>query len=347
MKSMNKPVTLLFFVAIFLSCQNDCEIVGGEKFKVEAEICGLESERIDTLTLNQKIFYRYVWEGIEETKAETLYEYKIKITNYPKSFINSDSSFQLIEGFLKSTISSFFDNKEYEYVNSTYIFLEGFPGTNFLFKNLQTNRLFESRCYLVDSHLIEIETVSPSSNWYSIGKDRFFESVKLINRPANKKDYGIPIIESDTYTIDFPKTPETTNIFVDSENGLVNLRIKVYERKRRVGNITFISSETKFADKFKVGKEELESFYNRGMMGSINSMNGKFLSKKEITYKGNKGLAFCSSLHEGIHFVSYRIFFIEGTLYSFGVLHTDNEVNVEGEKFMNSFKRETKAEHSN
>lgn len=160
----------------------------------------------------------------------------------------------------------------------------------------------------------------------------------MLNLTENSKDYGIPIIKSDSYTISYNRTPEIQSLFVDSSEGLINTKVKIDERGTDSSTLVFMSSESKYHSNFRVENEELDSFYIKSMNGSINSMNGEFASKKEISYLGHRGLEFYATLYEGQVRCCYRIFLINDTLYSIGILYTNSQPDEEGLRFMDSFK---------
>ncbi|MEM8527398.1 MAG: hypothetical protein AAGG68_22345 [Bacteroidota bacterium] len=151
---MNRFTTILLLLPSFVLGQYNNQSVGEEEYNFEAMIFNLESKTIDTLELAEKSIIRHTWIGKENT---SIVEYRLKSSTYPADYINSDSSFQLIEGFLNSTISDLIENPNYEYVSSSLEFISGYPGKDFKFKDLSSNSLFNSKSYLIThvTHLFE------------------------------------------------------------------------------------------------------------------------------------------------------------------------------------------------
>ncbi len=334
---MNKIIVISLLLPSFIFGQKEWQLVGGKEYTIEANIYNLKSKTTDTLSLDGETIFSHIWLGGEKKGTHPVAEYKLKTTTYPSNFIHSDSSLSLIEGFLNSTILNLAENPNYEYVNSSLEFFDGYPGKDFKFKDLRSNHLFNSKCYLVQNQLIEFITISKPTNWFSNSKSHFFESLNLIDRNENEKDYGIPIIKSDSYSVSFYRTPKVQNFFVDAEEGLINTKIKIDERESKEGNLVFMSSESKYNYTYQLKEKELDSFYSKSMLGSINSMNGKFISKNEISFEGHKGIEFYADLFEGRATCYFRKFWINNTMYNFAIMYTDEKPNAEGLKFMNSF----------
>jgi len=81
----------------------------------------------------------------------------------------------------------------------------------------------------------------------------------------------------------------------------------------------------------------MDAFYQDAMNGSIRSMNGKLISKEKIVLKDKKGIEFYTSISEGAGKSIFRCFYENGTMYMYGVLFTEGELNAEGKKFLDSF----------
>ena len=337
---MNKS-TIFFLVSIlpcFLFSQDSWKKIGGKEIHLTAEIYNLTQHTVDTLYLEEAPVLVHSWVGEAQSVEHPVMVYQMNTSTYPATYVDSDSSFQLIEGFLNSTILDILENPEYELLTSSLIFQNGFPGKEFKFKNLKNNSLREINTYLFHNQLVELTATSRSDNWFSNSKSRFFESIKLLGRGENNVDYGIPIIKKDAYTVSFPKTPEVMNVFTERVEGYVNSKMKMLERNVSNGVVVFISSQAKFPKSFSVNAEGLDSFYDESMAGSIQSMNGKFISKKEVTLDGEKGLEFYASIYEGAAKSCFRNFYQNGTLFSVGVLFIGEELDAEGKKFLDSFK---------
>ena len=337
---MNKFISFLFLFILpsFLFSQNSWEKIGGKEIQLTAEIYGLTEQTVDTLYLAEAPVLVHSWLGQPQDTEHPVMVYQVNSSRYPATYVDSDSSFQLIEGFLNSTILNILEDTEYELLSSGLIFKNGYPGKEFKFKNLKNNTLREINTYLFHNQLVELTAISRSDNWFSNSKNRFLESIELLGRGENKIDYGIPIIKSDAYTVSFPETPEITNAFTEREEGYVNSKMKMVEKNISEGVVVFITSQAKFPENFSLNEEGLDSFYDESMNGSIQSMNGKFISKRQVTLDGVKGLEFYGSIYEGAAKSCFRIFFQNGTLFSIGVLFIGEELTEEGETFFDSFK---------
>ena len=329
-------MSIILFPNISLS-QEDWEPIFVENSEIKARIHPRSVKITDTAYLNEDRIIITSWNVKTEELDHPVIEYNLKTSNYPSGYVHSDSSFQLIEGFLNSTINKFIDNPNFEYVNSSLEFIHGYPGKNFKFKNLESNELMESKVYLINSQLVELVTNSRSENWFSKSKSDLLESLTLDHSLQNKKDYGIPIIEKDSYSIKFYRDPELKKMFIDTDEGIVHSIIKVLESDPSTGILVYMSGEIKFSNVIDLDKESREAFYTKSMNGSINSMNGKFIETKKIKYNNIEGVEYFSSLYEGKATSCNRIFYTNETLYTQGVIFTTDEINEKGTSFLNSF----------
>lgn len=337
---MNKLINFFFLLLfpIVLFGQNNWEMIGGKEIQLTAEIYNLAKQSIDTLYLGETPVVVHSWIGKPQNSEHPVIGYQLKSSYYQSTYVDSDSSFQLIEGFLNSTVLEVLEDPEEELLTASLLFKDGYPGKQFKFKNKNNNSLTEIHSYLFHNQLVELIAISRTENWFSFSKDRFFESLTLIDRDKNNTDYGIPIIKKDSYTVSFPGKPEMKNVFTEREEGYVNSKIKILEMDVSIGVVVFISSEAKFPKDFTITDEGLDAFYIESMNGSIQSMNGEFIAKKQVTLDGKKGLEFYASVYEGAARSYIRNFFDKGTMYSVGVLYLGENLTEEGQKFLDSFK---------
>jgi hypothetical protein len=339
---MRNFVIIFFIIPISSFCQENWTIIGNEEIQFTAKMYNLESSSLDTLWLYEQSLFRYSWLSEDSKGDHPVIKYKVKSTNYPSTYIHSDSSFQLIEEFLNSTINNYIENEEYEYINSGWYSLDGYFGKLFKFKELKSNELYESRVILIENQLIELETLSEATNWFSKSKATFFDSLVLKGRKKNKINYGIGIVDSMTYQVDFPEMSTSINQFIDSEFGILNLDIRILERNESEGNMVFISLESKYPHNFIVTDEELELFYDQYAKGSINGMNGKLISIDEIEIDGMRGVEYYGELFNGLATSYNRIFLVDRTLYSIGLIFTYDDLDNEGKNFIESFRLKNK-----
>lgn len=336
---MNK--LLIFFsillFPIFLFSQDNWQRIGGEKFHFTTDFHSLVQYTMDTIASGKEPVLLHTWVGVPEVDSHPVISYKASISNYPNNFINSDSSFLLIEGFLNSAALELLESPGLELLTSSLIFKDGYPGKVFQIREKETNALMEMHCFLIENHYLEMITISRTNNWFSHQKNRFFESMSLIGHEENKADYGIPVIKVDSYSINFPATPKVNNSFVAREDGYVNMKMQILEQDPRSGIAAFMASEGKYPKDFTVEDGGMDAFYQDAMNGSIRSMNGKLISKEKIELKDKKGIEFYASISEGAGKSLFRCFYENGTMYMYGVLFTEGELNAEGKKFLDSF----------
>ncbi len=124
---MNKS-TIFFLLLIlpgFLFSQNSWGKIGGKEIQLTAEIYSLTEQTVDTLYLGETPILVHSWLGQPQSAEHPVMVYQMNSSNYPATYVDSDSSFQLIEGFLNSTILNILEDPEYELLSSSLIFQRG------------------------------------------------------------------------------------------------------------------------------------------------------------------------------------------------------------------------------
>ena len=326
----------LYLVNIIYS-QESWSKIAGQAPGIELDIFGQAMFSVDTLFLEDKPIYRSNYISNPKSLDHSVTQYELHVSRYPSTYINSDSSFSIIEGFINSTVTELLESNDFEYINSALEFQDGYPGKSFKFKEKSSNKLHEYEVYLIQNYLIELITHSVSTNWFSKSKSRFFDSFKTLDVASNKINYGIPIIESDSYTITFPSKPEINNLFVDTNYGIVNIRMQTLDLSQATNVLVYMSGESKYNEDFMIDSTALTNFYIESMNGSIKSMNAEHISHNEFKYSTQlRGLEFQASLQNGKITSRNRILYNEGRLYTLGVI-TNSEDKLSGQAFIDSF----------
>lgn len=312
--------------------------IGGLQDNFKLNMFGEIIPSIDTLYIEDDEILMHSWTSNIEDESHPNRLYMINSSIYPSSFIHSDSTFSLIEGFLNSGVADLLEDDSYEYLSSTLMILEGYPGKEYKFKEIESGSHIIYRSYLIQNQFLELISISNPEKWFNLDNDKFHESLKLIDRKTNTIDYGFTLIETPSYEIDFPSEPKEEKMFVDSDVGKLNLSMKILETKNTSGTIAFLSGETKYPENYVMDEKDLEEYYTLSINGTLASTNATLLDRKEFTYKGYKGVEFYASLFEGKITGVYRSVYIENTTYISGVLMTDKTLNKEAKTFMDSFK---------
>ncbi|OFX87423.1 MAG: hypothetical protein A2W99_07215 [Bacteroidetes bacterium GWF2_33_16] len=276
---------------------------------------------IDSSFLNDSPLISYLLEtNIEDSLHENNY-YSVSLVTYPTDFIHSDSSLSTVEGFINSTQNSILDDEIYTLLSSTLIEKDGFPGKSFKWKNNSSNIFFEFQVYLVENKLFQLSVVSREGKNHNTFINKYFDSFELIN--ITKGDFSIPkYISKRTLSITFPGVPTANNNIVDSEYGKLSLDIQIYEPNTEDKNMVYVAMETKYPYAIfdKNDTSALNEFYRKSIDGSTNSVNGQLASINDIYYDGNLGKEFRCYFSGGNALMVYRLFYIGGIFYNFGVI---------------------------
>lgn len=294
---------------------------------------------VDSSEFNGSTLFTYFWEiYVEDTLHENSY-YSISSLSYPSDFIHSDSLFNVVEGFINSSQFSILNDSTYSLLTSTLFEKNGFPCKVFKWKNNETNLFFEFHVFLVENNLFQLSVVSRLNKNHNSYINKFFDSFKILNTPNG--NFLLPKNPNGkTILIEFPENPKELNNTVDSEYGSLQLNIQLLEPKKKNDNIVYMAMETKYpynvVDQSSV--EDLDAFYQKSIEGSLASVNGELISIHDIYYKGILGKEYKSNFSEGKALMVYRIFYVEGNLYSFGVITSPEKDKNNGmQKFFDSF----------
>ena len=330
-------LAIILFLINTIYSQESWSKITGQAPGIELDIFGQATFSLDTLFLDDDAVYRSNYISNPKSVDHAVTHYGLHISRYPSTYIHSDSSFSVIEGFINSFVAELLESSHFEYINSALEFQNGYPGKSFKFKEINSNKLHEYEVYLIQNYLIELTTHSASTNWFSKSKSRFYDSFNTLDVASNKVNYGIPIIESDSYSIHFPSKPEINNLFIDSNYGIVNTKMKILDLSDASTVLVFMSGESKYNEKFVMDSTVLTDFYIQSMNGSIKAMNAEHISHHEFKYNQQlRGIEFNASLQDGKITSKNRILYNEGRLYTLGVL-TNLEGHLSSQAFIDSF----------
>lgn len=295
---------------------------------------------IDSSEFNDSPLNTFYWEvEPEDSTHENIY-YSINLVSYPSDFIHSDSAFNVVEGFINSTQNSILEDETFSLLSSSLLEKNGYPGKSFKWKNNSNNIFFEYEVYLIENKLFQLSVVSREGQNHNKFIDQFFESFTLMNIP--KGSFRIPNISNErTYLIEFPENPKIENRIVDSEYGKLSLEIQSYEPIDNNDNMAYVALETKYPTKIIDQNDtySLNTFYKNSIDGSLNSVSGQLISINDIYHNGKLGKEFRCYFSEGKALMVYRLFYINESFYTFGVITLPNkDKNKAMNKFFESFK---------
>jgi len=103
----------------------------------------------------------------------------------------------------------------------------------------------------------------------------------------------------------------------------------------------YVASETKYPETIidKNDTYALNTLYANSINQSLSSVGGTIISITDIDYNGNPGKEFRCYYSQGKAIMVYRLFYIDETLYNFGVMTLpEKEKNKAMNKFFESFK---------
>jgi len=293
----------------------------------------------DSSEFNDAPLITYYWEAENEDATQENSYYSISVVSYPSDFIHSDSVFDVVEGFINSTQYSLLDDDTFSLLTSSLTEKEGFPGKSFKWKNNSSNIFFENQVYLIENRLFQLTVIAREGYNHNIFVQGFFNSFGLLN--ISKGNYKIAIAYNErTLSIEFPDTPKVDTKIVDTEHGKVSLEIQSYEPTNKDDNLVYVASETKYPEKIidKNDPYALNTLYANSINQSLSSVSGTIISIADIDYNGNPGKEFRCYYLEGKAIMVYRLFYIDETLYNFGVITLpENEKNKAMNKFFQSF----------
>jgi len=294
----------------------------------------------DTSFLQDTPIVTYNWEiNVDDTLHENKY-YGLSLTKYPSEYICSDSLLSVVEGFINSSQSALFDDKEFVLLSSSLVEKDGYPGKIFKWENTNTNMFLEFRVFLVNSSLYQLSVVSRESQNHNMFINNYFDSFNLIN--TTKGNFIVPKDSvAQKYLIDFPSKPTTQNKLIDSEYGKLTINIQTLETNEDSDNIAYVSLQTKYPTKVVNQDEiyELNKFYKKCIDNSLQSVNGELISINDVFYKNRLGKEYKCYFSKGEFLMVYRVFYIDEYLYSLGVItYPNKDNNRRMSDFFNSFR---------
>lgn len=334
-------LVLLLLIVVIESCfQSKWIEYQNDELNFKVEFIEEPKINIEDVFFNEATLKNYTFEvSIDDASHENKY-YSLTVTSYPASYIHSDSALVLIEEFINSTQYELLDIEDYTLLSSTLTEKNGFPGKIFKWKNDNSNMFFDYHVYLVESVLYQLVVVSNEGENHNVFIAKFFESFEIIN--IAKGDFRVPVNSTKrSYSIEFPRQPKKETRVIDSEYGRLALDIQMLESKIFEKNIIYISVETKYPEKVvdNSNLDELDAFYNKSIDASIASVNGDFVSAKNIDYDGYPGKEYRSYFSDKSALMVYRIYLIDNNYYQLGVItNPESDNNKDMLKFFDSFR---------
>ncbi len=338
MRAIINMVLIMIFSMTVLS-QPDWKEYVFDSYNFKIEFFQRPDFSADSSVFNDSQLITYFWElNVDDPLHENIY-YSISQSVYPSDFIHSDSLFPVVEGFIGSTQNSLFGDEDFTLLSSSLSEKHGYPGKVFKWKSNPNNVFLEFQVYLVENSLFELSVVSRERKNHNPFISRYFDSFEIIN--LQKGNYVLPVRANErTFLIAFPEVPDEQTKTVDSEYGKLSLDIQILEPKGKEDNMVYIAMETKYPKGVvdPGDKDALNSFYEKAIDGSLNSVNGELISISDIYYKDKPGKEYRCSFSEGNALIVYRYFLIDDNFYSLGVITLPEKDKNKGmKKFFDSF----------
>lgn len=337
---INRYLYFTVIILIFANCaEKKWKTYSYKENNFQIDFYKKPENKIDTLYLKNEILLKNSYFlNVNDDNHDNSY-YSISHTIYPNNYINSDSSFSTLEGFINSSQDKLVNDENNILLSSIIIYKNGYFGKSFKWKKNKEEYFFENQVFLIKNNLYELNVVSKIDHNHNIYINQFFNSFIIQN--IEKGSFYLPENEDNiTFSIDFPQCPKTQTQTVDTEGGKLDIIMQIYEPKNGDKNNIYIASETKYPDNgIDTSIVSLELFYEKAINGTLISINGKLISSKTIYYKNYMGKEYKVNLYDGITIMLFRYFFINNYFYNFGVATIPaNENNDDMNNFINSFK---------
>lgn len=330
---MRAIINLLLFVGIGITGYSQPEwreyVFDSQNFKID--FFQQPEFSADTSVFSDSPLISHFWEcKVDDPSHDNVY-YNISRMAYPSDFIHSDSLFTLVDGFIGSTQNSLINDDNFTLLSSYLVEKRGYPGKVFKWKSNANDLFLEFHVYLVENKLFELSAVTREGKNHNPDLTRYFDSFEIIN--IRKGNYTLPVQAKErSIQIKFPEVPEEQTKTVDSEYGKLALDIQILEPETAEDNLVYIAMETKYPAG-AVDQEDttaLNTFYEKAIDGSLNSVNGEFISMEDIYFNNNPGKEFRCYVSDGNALMVYRYFLVDNSFYSFGVITLPEKDRNEG-----------------
>lgn len=331
---------LILGISITSRAQSDWKKYDYSAYNFKIEFPQKPEFSIDSSTIDDPASDTYSWElNIEDTLHPNSY-YSISLTPYAPDYMHSDSSISVVDGFINSTQNSLFEDESFTILSSSLVEKNGYPGKVFKWKNNSSEIFFEFHVFLIENNLFTLSVVSNEGEHHNILINKFFNSFEIINIPDGK--FKLPeASNSRTISIQFPAKATEQTKTMDSEYGQLQVDIQLLETNSKDKNKVYVAMETTYPENVVKPNDtyELNVFYKNAIDRSLNSVDGELISIQDIYYKQYLGKEFRCYFANGEALMVYRIFYIDHSVYTFGVATIPkNDKNKEMKSFFESFK---------
>ncbi len=141
----------------------------------------------------------------------------------------------------------------------------------------------------------------------------------------------------------FPKTPAEYSQDVQTEIGDLKVILYMYEPKLGSdANMLYGASFTIYpdvVDSQKMSDEQLETFFENSIDGTVSSVQGKLLSTYVIDYNGYPGREINIEIKDGMAVTKMRSYLVKNTMYIMQVIYPAKfNFNISVNYFLDSFK---------
>ncbi|MFV0593209.1 MAG: hypothetical protein ACK5M7_17685 [Draconibacterium sp.] len=182
-----------------------------------------------------------------------------------------------------------------------------------------------------------------------------YAATKLKEGIQMKKIESVEFVASDTtnwnifacneanFEMLFPQLPTELSQDVETEIGDLKVNLYMYEPKLGTdANILYGASYIIYpdgVDSDKMNKEQLETFFENSINGTVSSVQGKLLSTYIIDYKGYPGREINIEIKNGMAVTKMRSYLVKNTMYIMQVIYpAKHNFNLSVNYFLNSFK---------
>ena len=294
----------------------------------------------DTFSFDGKVLTTYSWSADQMDSLHDNTGYYIDVTTYPSEYIHSDSTWDLVEGFILSTQTNFDEDKDYTFYKSLNTHKYGYRGKQFHWRIDSYKKHLRTQVFLIENTLVELFVYTKKEKEHNSGINRFLDSFEILNRPKGKYSPPSVVENKRKFKIDFPEKPTDELRELDTELGVMLLNMQMLEPKDKSANLMLLASQSIYPTPIVDEKDSvaLQEFYENSIDSSLKGTGSTFISSEDIFYKGKLGKEYKGDFRNGMAVLKYRVFLIDNVLYMQGgmthPLKQENEVLM---KFLDSF----------
>lgn len=146
------------------------------------------------------------------------------------------------------------------------------------------------------------------------------------------------------FSASFPKKPEADSQLISSVFGKLRMNSFMYDASADSTdeNLVYGVMVTKYPDslaKAAGSKAFINGFFDGAIKGSVNSVNGKLLSEKDIELDGYPGREIRIDFQNGLAVIRMRIYMVKKLMFTLQTIsYTEKDGNKSMYRFLESFR---------